>query len=223
MRLQQSLMDVESRMAHEGKKHEMTRMQQNKKIIDLTSSLGECRRYGEDDVRELQRRAGGLTGATDSEKQRLQRAIDDLRGRMESRDRKRTGRRQEDGDALQQLKSLERGLEQEVAARTSREAALKDEVERRLADIKTYTDDGFGDVRKMTEAEHSQTRTRFKELTDALNLLESSREQDQAQMDQLLEKQKDARRKLDREMDDRVDDIGDRLRIAMASLQAAHE
>ena len=50
-----------------------------------------------------------------------------------------------------QLRQLEQSLQKEVTSRTEREAELKREVERKLADISTYSDEGFGSVRKLNE------------------------------------------------------------------------
>ena len=49
------------------------------------------------------------------------------------------------------MRQLERSLEEEVKARTTREKALRDEVEKKLDEIKVYSDEGLNGIRKMTE------------------------------------------------------------------------
>ena len=55
------------------------------------------------------------------------------------------------GETGERVRQLERSLEEEVNARTTREKALRDEVEKKLDEIKVYSDEGLNGIRKMTE------------------------------------------------------------------------
>ncbi|KAF0313671.1 hypothetical protein FJT64_015808 [Amphibalanus amphitrite] len=220
-RLQNSLKDVESRILHETKKDGIAQQVQNQKIGELQEEVSGCARLVQQDVRDLQLHDSGA----DPDVPRLQREVDSIRSRLDSRladSRSASSRADaEEKELKAQLKDLEQKLQKEVSDRTQREADLKNEVERKLTEISQYSDDGFRGVTKLTEGEHEQTKQRFRELLERLDQVESKRDKDQEEIDKLFEKQRDERRKLDRVMDERLDDVGDRLRIAMASLMAA--
>ncbi|XP_037094230.1 putative leucine-rich repeat-containing protein DDB_G0290503 [Pollicipes pollicipes] len=224
VKLQQNVMDVNSRLVHDAKNRDMVDQQQSERINDLWSELGEIKRRREDDLRELELKTKEMASLSDSEKKRLQMAISSVQSDLERKLKEQNddgGGDKMRGETGERVKQLETSLQEEVTARTTREKALRDEVEKKLEEIKVYGDEGLNGIRKMTEAEHDQTRQRFKELNDGLNLLESSFNEDKLETEKKLAKEEQERENLEKVMDAKVDDISDRLRIGMASLQSA--
>ncbi|XP_043188162.1 myosin heavy chain, non-muscle-like [Amphibalanus amphitrite] len=224
VKLQQNVMDVNSRLVHDSKNRDMAEQQQTERINDVWAELGEVKRKREDDLRDLELKTREMSSMTGSEKKRLQMAISSLQNDLETKLKANEAGGRGDkmqGETGERVRQLERSLDEEVKARTTREKALRDEVEKKLDEIKVYSDEGLNGIRKMTEAQQDQTRQRFKELSDGLNLLEGNFNEDKLETEQKLHKEAQERENLEKVMDAKVDDLSDRLRIGMASLQSA--
>ncbi|CAG0892938.1 unnamed protein product [Darwinula stevensoni] len=217
--IQQHLMDLEGKFMMEKNSREMAEGQLFQRWQQVSNDVSETRRGRDAQSRQMELLLRETSNMSDAEKQKILMQVSavtqDLRRTIEMKD---TKLRQ---DTLGRLGALELKLVEVQTASKESGRLVKEEVDTKLTQAKAYTEEGIQGVRKLVQEEHTQTQSRLKELSDSQNALEEGLQQTRHEIAKDIAEEEQERVKLARILDGRIEDVSDRLRIGLLSLQTA--
>lgn len=127
----------------------------------------------------------------------------------------------ENAGSGENLYSVVTAIKREAETRQAREITLKDQIETAMKQARAYCDEELEAVTKQIEKDEQKNQERFKQLNQAVQLVESSFEENKLKTNTEISEQAQEQRKLEKMMDAKLEDLSDRLRIGMASVQSS--
>nr|XP_006814680.1 PREDICTED: coiled-coil domain-containing protein 154-like [Saccoglossus kowalevskii] len=214
-----ALLDVRNRMTSEEAERRQNENQIHMRMNDMQAQVHEQARKRDEAMHALDQIQREREHATDNERVKMQGKIAEIAEEVSKKILQKEIKLRE--EAQQKFANVEKMLHAEQSARITHEQAMREENEKRWSALQKLTEDEVLNVReghKLTS--HKQTDGLIK-VNDAIEMLEKQQSETKKQLEQVMKAEIKSRQLQDRHIEDKIEDVQEKLGVAIATLQQA--
>ncbi|XP_063599664.1 centrosomal protein of 290 kDa-like [Penaeus indicus] len=214
------IQDLTQRINMEAKKREKVETDVNIRINELLEDYGSTKVEKDKEMREFDDKMKELqAGFSASEKQRILMEISSVAQDLNTKiDQKEAKLRD---DTVNKLTVIEKTLTEENRRRAAKEKELQESVDKQMKEAQMRENDGTAALKKHMEQHETQVRNKLGEMTTTINDLEADLKQHQLEQEKVIAAEISQRQNENKVLEAKIDDLEDRQRRGLASLQSA--
>ncbi|XP_037803034.1 LOW QUALITY PROTEIN: cingulin-like [Penaeus monodon] len=214
------IQDLTQRINMEAKKREKVETDVNIRINELLEDYGSTKVEKDQEMREFDDKMKELqAGFSASEKQRILMEISSVAQDLNTKiDQKEAKLRD---DTVNKLTVIEKTLTEENRRRAAKEKQLQESVDKQMKEAQMRENDGTAALKKHMEQHETQVRNKLGEMTTTINALEADVKQYQLEQEKVMAAEITQRQNDKNVLEGKIDDLEDRQRRGLASLQSA--
>ncbi|XP_042890384.1 dynactin subunit 1-like isoform X1 [Penaeus japonicus] len=214
------IQDLTQRINAEAKKREKVETDVNIRINELLEDYGSTKVEKDKEMREFDDKMKEIqAGFSASEKQRILMEISSVAQELNTKiDQKEVKLRD---DTVNKLTVIEKTLNEENRRRAAKEKELQESVDKQMKEASMRENEGTAALKKHMEQHETQVRNKLGEMTNTINSLEDDMKQHRLEQEKVIASEIVQRQNENKIIEAKIDDLEDRQRRGMASLQAA--
>nr|XP_027224303.1 trichohyalin-like [Penaeus vannamei] len=214
------IQDLTQRINAEAKKREKVETDVNIRINELLEDYGSTKVEKDKEMREFDDKMKELqAGFSANEKQRILMEISSVAQDLNTKiDQKEAKLRD---DTVNKLTVIEKTLTEENRRRAAKEKELQESVDKQMKEAQMRENDGTAALKKHMEQHETQVRNKLGEMTTTINNLEADVKQYQLEQEKVMAAEITQRQNENKILEAKIDDLEDRQRRGLASLQSA--
>ncbi|XP_047490125.1 myosin-J heavy chain-like [Penaeus chinensis] len=214
------IQDLTQRINAEAKKREKVETDVNIRINELLEDYGSTKVEKDKEMREFDDKMKELqAGFSANEKQRILMEISSVAQDLNTKiDQKEAKLRD---DTVNKLTVIEKTLTEENRRRAAKEKELQETVDKQMKEAQMRENDGTAALKKHMEQHETQVRNKLGEMTTTINALDADVKQYQLEQEKVMAAEISQRLNQNKILEAKIDDLEDRQRRGLASLQSA--
>ncbi|XP_022089345.1 golgin subfamily A member 6-like protein 22 isoform X2 [Acanthaster planci] len=213
------LMDLRNRVSTE----ETERRQQEQnfflKINDLQSQVHEQSRKRDETLHTIDVVQREREHAADNERLKMQGKIAEIAEEVSRKILSKEIRLRE--EAQQKFGNIEKYLHAEQAARIAHEQAMREENEKRWAALQKLTEEEVLHVREGQKLDRHKNIGGMSKVNEAMDKLEKMQHETKKQLEAVMKAEIKSRQNQDKQIEDKIEDVQEKLGVAISTLQQA--
>ncbi|XP_070579811.1 coiled-coil domain-containing protein 154-like isoform X5 [Ptychodera flava] len=217
--IRDALMDIRNRVQQEEAERRQNENQVYIKMNDMQSQIHEQGRKRDESMHALDVIQREREHAADNERLKMQGKIAEIAEEVSKKILHKEIRLRE--EAQQKFANIEKYLHAEQAARIAHEQAMREENEKRWNALQRLTEDEVLNVREGHRIDKHKQVDGLNKTNDAIETLEKQQAETKKQLEQVMKAEIKSRQLQDKQIEDKIEDVQEKLGVAISTLQQA--
>ncbi|XP_077980786.1 uncharacterized protein LOC144435997 isoform X2 [Glandiceps talaboti] len=217
--IRDALMDMRNRVQQEESERRQNESQISMKMSDMQSQVHEQSRKRDEAMHALDVIQREREHAADNERLKMQGKIAEIAEEVSKKILHKEIRLRE--EAQQKFANIEKYLHAEQAARIAHEQAMREENEKRWNALQRLTEDEVLTVREGHRIDKHRQVDGLNKTNDAIETIEKQQAETKKQLEQVMKAEIKSRQLQDKQIEDKIEDVQEKLGVAISTLQQA--
>ncbi|XP_066292851.1 coiled-coil domain-containing protein 154-like [Branchiostoma lanceolatum] len=213
------VLELRNRQSQEEMSRRQLEQQMESRIAEMQSTLSNLEQKREGDLHTVDILQREREQAAENERVRLQGKLSEIAEEVSKKILQKEIRLRE--EAQQKFHNVEKVLRGEEAARIGHERTIREDNEKRWSALQQMNEQEFLALRDIVKVHKSKTAENFQTLSESVSVLEKQAVEAKRQLEKVLKAEIQTRQSQDQALSNRVDDLQEKLGVAVSTLQQA--
>ncbi|CAH1274051.1 CCDC154 [Branchiostoma lanceolatum] len=213
------VLELRNRQSQEEMSRRQLEQQMESRIAEMQSTLSNLEQKREGDLHTVDILQREREQAAENERVRLQGKLSEIAEEVSKKILQKEIRLRE--EAQQKFHNVEKVLRGEEAARIGHERTIREDNEKRWGALQQMNEQEFLALRDIVKVHKSKTAENFQTLSESVSVLEKQAVEAKRQLEKVLKAEIQTRQSQDQALSNRVDDLQEKLGVAVSTLQQA--
>ncbi|XP_078690494.1 coiled-coil domain-containing protein 154-like [Branchiostoma floridae x Branchiostoma belcheri] len=213
------VLELRNRQSQEEMSRRQLEQHMESRIAEMQSTLSNLEQKREGDLHTVDILQKEREQAAENERVRLQGKLSEIAEEVSKKILQKEIRLRE--EAQQKFHNVEKVLRGEEAARIGHERSIREENEKRWGALQQMNEQEFLALRDIVKVHKSKTAENFQTLSESVSVLEKQATEAKRQLEKVLKAEIQTRQSQDQALSNRVDDLQEKLGVAVSTLQQA--